>query len=108
MAGILGVSVDVGRSAVKNRSSHHVRKRTSSPKGPETADRRVKRTRASLRDALIGLAAEKPYGAIAVKEILDRANVGQSTFYTHFRDKDELLLSGIHEILRTRESCGDA
>jgi AcrR family transcriptional regulator len=57
---------------------------------------------------LIGLAAEKPYGAIAVKEILDRANVGKSTFYTHFRDKDELLLSGIHEILRTRESCGDA
>jgi len=50
---------------------------------------------------LIGLAHEKPYGSIAVKEILDRANVGRSTFYTHFRDKDELLESGIHEILRS-------
>jgi AcrR family transcriptional regulator len=64
-------------------------------------DRRVQRTKASLHDALIGLAREKPYPSIAVKEILDRANVGRSTFYTHFRDKDDLLESGIHEILRS-------
>jgi AcrR family transcriptional regulator len=54
-----------------------------------------------LHDALIGLAREKPYPSIAVKDILDRANVGRSTFYTHFRDKDDLLESGIHEILRS-------
>jgi AcrR family transcriptional regulator len=61
----------------------------------------VRKTKASLHDALIGLAREKPYPSIAVKEILDRANVGRSTFYTHFRDKDDLLESGIHEILRS-------
>jgi AcrR family transcriptional regulator len=49
---------------------------------------------------LIGLAREKPYDAIAVKEILDRADVGRSTFYTHFRDKDELLDGSIHEMIR--------
>jgi AcrR family transcriptional regulator len=54
-----------------------------------------------LHDALIGLAREKPYDAIAVKEILDRADVGRSTFYTHFQDKDELLESGIHELIRS-------
>jgi AcrR family transcriptional regulator len=59
----------------------------------------VRRTKASLHSALIGLAREKPYPAIAVKEILNRANVGKSTFYTHFRDKDDLLESGIQEIL---------
>lgn len=61
----------------------------------------MRRTTSSLHHALIGLAHEKPYPAIAVKEILDRANVGKSTFYTHFRDKDDLLESGIHEVLRS-------
>ena len=78
-----------------------MRNRTGGAIRPETRDRRVQRTKTSLRDALIGLAREKPYGSIAVKDILDRANVGRSTFYTHFRDKDELLDSGIHEMLRS-------
>jgi len=34
----------------------------------------------------------QPYDAISVKEILDRADVGRSTFYTHFRDKADLLM----------------
>ena len=94
-------SVDFDRVPVKNTSSRSVRKRTSAPNDPDARDRRVQRTRTSLHDALIGLAREKPYRAIAVTEILNRANVGRSTFYEHFRDKDELLLSGIHQILRT-------
>ncbi len=61
----------------------------------------MQRTKSSLHNALIGLAREKPYPSIAVKEILDRANVGRSTFYTHFRDKDDLLESNIHDILRS-------
>jgi hypothetical protein len=62
-------------------------------------DRRVERSQKLLRDALRSLVSEKDYDEIAVQEIIDRANVGRSTFYTHFRDKDELLLSGIHEML---------
>jgi AcrR family transcriptional regulator len=89
---------------VKNTQARQVRNRTSGRNCPETADRRVQRTKASLHDALIGLAREKPYPSIAVKEILDRANVGRSTFYTHFSDKDDLLESGIHEILGSIQS----
>jgi AcrR family transcriptional regulator len=62
-------------------------------------DRRVQKTHHLLRGALVSLIAEKPYDSIVVKEILDRANVGRSTFYMHFRDKDDLLVSGIHEML---------
>jgi AcrR family transcriptional regulator len=62
-------------------------------------DRRVARTHKFLRDALHSLIREKDYDSIVVKEILDRANVGRSAFYTHFRDKDELLASSIHDIL---------
>jgi AcrR family transcriptional regulator len=68
-------------------------------------DRRVQRTEHLLHEALATLIREKPYDAIAVKEILDRANVGRSTFYTHFRDKDELLVSGIHDMVRSGQSA---
>jgi AcrR family transcriptional regulator len=56
-------------------------------------DRRVQKTRKLLQDALIELVAEKGYEAISIREILDRANVGRSTFYAHFQDKDQLLHS---------------
>lgn len=71
-----------------------------------TRDRRIQKTEALLRDALAALTREKPYGDIVVKEILDRANVGRSTFYTHFRDKDDLLLSGIRDMLRPAQPAG--
>jgi AcrR family transcriptional regulator len=89
---------------VKNTQSRQVRNRTSGHNRSATSDRRVQRTKTSLHNALLGLAREKPYPSIAVKEILDRANVGRSTFYTHFRDKDDLLESGIHDILGSIQS----
>jgi AcrR family transcriptional regulator len=67
-------------------------------------DRRIQKTRSLLHEALASLIHEKAYDSIAVKEILDRANVGRSTFYMHFRDKDELLVSGIHDMLSAVQS----
>lgn len=63
-----------------------------------SVDRRTKKTRNALLDALISLMFEKNYDTILVQEILDRANVGRSTFYTHFGDKDELLADGLHDL----------
>lgn len=63
-------------------------------------DRRVRKTRGRLHAALASLIHQKPYDDIVVKEILARADVGRSTFYAHFRDKDALLVSGIHDLLR--------
>jgi AcrR family transcriptional regulator len=70
----------------------------------QVKDRRIQKTEALLRDALISLIREKAYDSIVVKEILDRANVGRTTFYTHFRDKDELLASSIREVLCSARS----
>lgn len=67
---------------------------------PRSKDRRVQKTRKLLLEAVGSLLHEKRYDAIAVREILERANVGRSTFYTHFRDKDELLLCAIRDVLR--------
>jgi AcrR family transcriptional regulator len=64
-------------------------------------DRRIQRTRQLLLNSLIELILEKGYETITVQDIIDRANVGRSTFYSHFQDKEDLLLSGF-ENFRTQ------
>ncbi len=66
--------------------------------GTAKTDRRVRRTRELLRRALLSLVQEQGYERITVQDILDRADVGRSTFYAHYRDKDDLLLSGFEDI----------
>jgi AcrR family transcriptional regulator len=61
-------------------------------------DRRIGRTRRMMQEALMSLIVEKGYEAVTVQDILDRADVGRSTFYAHYRDKDELLLSSFNHL----------
>ena len=61
-------------------------------------DRRVRRTRRALHDALLTLMTVKSYDAITVQDIIDRADVGRSTFYSHFTDKRDLLDSGFEDL----------
>jgi AcrR family transcriptional regulator len=60
-------------------------------------DARVRRTRDALGDALIALMQEKPFDTITVQDVLDRAHVSRSTFYAHYSDKDDLLMSDAEE-----------
>ena len=64
-------------------------------------DARVKRTRDQLGYALIQLIVEKPINDVTVQDVLDRASVGRSTFYLHYRDKDDLLVSQLEMFLET-------
>jgi AcrR family transcriptional regulator len=57
------------------------------------ADRRVRRTRRLLQEALVALVADRGYERVTVQDILDRADIGRSTFYAHFRDKEALFAS---------------
>lgn len=62
-------------------------------------DRRVCRTRRSLSGALVELILEKRYSSITVQNVIDRAGVGRSTFYAHFRGKEDLFLTDWKRLL---------
>ncbi len=67
---------------------------------PRTDDRRVQRTRRALREALIALILERGWDGFSVQDVCDRADVGRSTFYTHFADKEDLVGGGLEDLRR--------
>lgn len=66
----------------------------------QATDRRMKRTDKALCDALVALIQVKHYDAITIQDILERANVGRSTFYAHYYDKEDLLVSVLEGLLQ--------
>jgi AcrR family transcriptional regulator len=62
-------------------------------------DRRSQRTRRLVNTAMLELLFEKHYETITVQDILDRAGIGRSTFYTHFFDKEDVLTSIAEQML---------
>ena len=63
--------------------------------GTSRPDRRIERTRRRLKGALAELLAERDYDQITVQNIVDRADVGRSTFYAHYESKEDLLFAGL-------------
>ena len=61
-------------------------------------DRRIQRTQGLLQGALIELISERGYDAITIQDIVDRANVGRTTFYKHYNSKEDLFMS-CHEAI---------
>lgn len=57
----------------------------------EKQDRRIKKTKHSIKDALITLLSKKPITNITIKEICELADINRSTFYAHYRDQQELM-----------------
>lgn len=65
----------------------------------EKRDRRSQRTRHLLSAALVELIREKDYSTITVSDIIERANIGRSTFYSHYRDKDDLFVGELDRVI---------
>jgi AcrR family transcriptional regulator len=61
-------------------------------------DRRVRRTRDAIHRALIALILEKGYDRVTVADVIDRADIGRSTFYTHFTDKQHVLYASLDDL----------
>ena len=66
-------------------------------------DRRVRRTKQRLEEALESLIIEKGYDKTTVQDLIDRADVGRSTFYAHYETKDDLLVSWVDQLAAEME-----
>lgn len=55
---------------------------------------RARRTRELMLATMYQLALERDYRDITVQDLLDRSGIARSTFYAHFRDKEDLLVAG--------------
>lgn len=80
-------------------------KKKTKPAKARRTDPRILRTRDRLGDALIALMTERDFENIKVQDVLDRAGVGRSTFYVHYSDKDDLLLSDVEDFLENVSSA---
>jgi AcrR family transcriptional regulator len=65
---------------------------------PKVIDRRAARTRRALHEALISLILRKGYEATTIQNIIDEADVGRSTFYAHYKGKEDLLRGGFERL----------
>lgn len=54
-------------------------------------DRRINKTKKAIYQAFLQLLNSKRYETITVQEIIDLADVGRSTFYSHYESKELLL-----------------
>jgi AcrR family transcriptional regulator len=78
-----------------------------SPSPPKRPDARTVRTYRALSAALVELMKTREFDAITVQDLLDRAGVGRATFYSHFRNKDDFLLTDLERMLAALETHFD-
>lgn len=69
------------------------------------SDPRAQRTRAAILGAFVRLVFDRRYDAIRTADLIAAAGIGRSTFYEHFRGKDEVLVAATEPILRTLASA---
>lgn len=90
------------KTVTAQRASHtQMRRRVAQTtrQAPSGEDRRITRTRAALREALIELLEERGLESITVNDLCSRADVTRGTFYNHYQDKDALLAAFEDEVL---------
>jgi len=68
--------------------------------GEGVLDRRTQRTRKAAVGAFIELLMAEGYDAVAMTAVAERADLGRSTLYEHFRTKDDLLAASMDWPLR--------
>jgi AcrR family transcriptional regulator len=72
-----------------------------STKSASPIDPRKRRTRQLIRDAFLSLIREKGFDAVSIQDITDRAGLNRATFYLHYKDKHDLMMTLMQDVLDT-------
>ena len=87
--------------ASPNKTSRSVRETATD------VDPRTERTTRALGHALVELMQEREFDSITVQQILDRADVGRTSFYAHFRNKQDVFDSSFEHLFTLLEPLLD-
>ncbi len=98
-------SKNEGSKNKRPRLQEHAEQRKRERKQRRKPDQRIRRTCERLGSALLALILERQFDEVTVQDVLDRASVGRSTFYLHYRDKNDLLLSQLEKFLETMSTA---
>lgn len=82
-------------------------KESESSSSPVT-DRRIRKTRAALKQSLTELLKTKNIKDISVKELTDLADVNRGTFYLHYKDVFDLLEQSENDLLEEFKTTLDS
>lgn len=69
-------------------------------KGNENMDKRIKKTKKRIKEALFKFAIIKGMENVSVQDIINEAEINRATFYYHYKDKFELLNEIVDETLK--------
>lgn len=75
---------------------------------PSLRERKQQRARQVIVDAALALFAERGFDEVTVSDIAERAEVGRSTFFRYFGDKQEVVFAGDHPVDLAEELAGQA
>lgn len=56
-------------------------------------DKRITQTTEKIYNAFADVLLEKEYGDLTIQDVLDKSGIARSTFYAHYKTKDDLLKS---------------
>lgn len=66
-------------------------------------DRRVKRTKRALKEALFKILETKPFNQISVTELTEMADINRATFYFYYDDACDMILKLQEEVYKEFE-----
>ncbi|MCH8646374.1 TetR/AcrR family transcriptional regulator [Staphylococcus lugdunensis] len=70
-------------------------------KQEQLMDKRVLRTQKRLRESMLQLLEEQHYNDISVKDICEASGVSRATFYLHYKDKEDFIMTYQQEVIKS-------